>query len=617
MLSSTPILAQFDPAAPTFLSTDASGVGLGAVLSQLHGKVERPVAFCSKTLSERERRFSVGEREALACVWACEKWHTFLWGRRFVLRTDHSALTTLLDTTGGKGHRPMRISRWYARLLPYSYDIQYRAGSENQVADALSRLPSQSGPPSEDPDSDIDIVAFVAPDSAISEAEFLAESKADPTISAVLQYIRNGWPASPKQLDAALLPFHKVRDELSGFKDCVIRGDSVVVPPTSLRPRLISMAHEAHPGITRTKQRLRSSYWWPRMDPAIEFTVRSCAACQDSDKSAKVRTPPLLPVDIPDEPWTKLAIDITGPIRDAPLNSQYLVVLSDYLSKFPEVLATGNITSTAIIQFLKDVFARLGNPSELVSDNGTQFTSHEFTEFLKSRGIKHIRTAVYNPSSNGFVERLNRSLCGSLQATLKDGTPFRDAVRDVLSTYRSTPHGATGKTPAELLLSRTIRTKFHPPAGLQKALKPQMPDNSGSKLQNRLRNYQEKYRLYSNKRNSAKPSNFQIGSYVRFKLPSHLKGRSGFSRPLRILQKVGEDTYLLESGQRWNARLLTAAHPPSEPPDDDANLADAFPAPPPAAHGRPGRRRNRGPPQPRALPPRARRQREMFQAGFG
>uniref|UniRef100_A0A8C1P207 Reverse transcriptase/retrotransposon-derived protein RNase H-like domain-containing protein n=1 Tax=Cyprinus carpio TaxID=7962 RepID=A0A8C1P207_CYPCA len=99
MLLESPVLSIYDPSLPTFITTDASDYGLGAVLTQLHPDgVERVVALSSRTLSTSERKYSTVEKEALACVWAVEKWRTYVWGHRFTLRTDHQALTTLLST---------------------------------------------------------------------------------------------------------------------------------------------------------------------------------------------------------------------------------------------------------------------------------------------------------------------------------------------------------------------------------------------------------------------------------------------------------------------------------------------------------------------------------------
>ena len=138
-----PVLAHYDPDLPTIVTCDASAVALGAVLSQLHDNGERPVAFASTSLSAAGKKYSAGERESLAFMWACEYWHIFLFGRAFTLRTDHQALTTLLATTGS-GHRPLRIYRWSDRLHQYKFSAEYKPGRENSVADALSRLPTKT-----------------------------------------------------------------------------------------------------------------------------------------------------------------------------------------------------------------------------------------------------------------------------------------------------------------------------------------------------------------------------------------------------------------------------------------------------------------------------------------
>ncbi len=110
-LTTPPILAHFDPDSPTIVTCDASTQALGAVLSQEQDGVERPVAFASRALTPTEQRYSVGEREALACVWASGRWHLYLYGRHFTLRTDHQVLTTLLSASGS-GHKPLRLHRW-------------------------------------------------------------------------------------------------------------------------------------------------------------------------------------------------------------------------------------------------------------------------------------------------------------------------------------------------------------------------------------------------------------------------------------------------------------------------------------------------------------------------
>ena len=128
-LTSPPVLAHFDLMSPTLVTCDASNTAVGAVLSQLQRGTERPVAFASRSLTPTEGKYSVGEREALACVWACERWHMYLYGRHFTLRTDHQALTALLATTGS-GHKPLRLYRWSERLqgVQLHYTVYARQG---------------------------------------------------------------------------------------------------------------------------------------------------------------------------------------------------------------------------------------------------------------------------------------------------------------------------------------------------------------------------------------------------------------------------------------------------------------------------------------------------------
>ena len=98
-LIAPPVLAHFHPSSPALLTCDASNYAVGAVLSQLHNGMERPIAFASRALNSAEQKYSVGEREALACVWACERWHMYVYGRSFTLQTVHQALTALLATS--------------------------------------------------------------------------------------------------------------------------------------------------------------------------------------------------------------------------------------------------------------------------------------------------------------------------------------------------------------------------------------------------------------------------------------------------------------------------------------------------------------------------------------
>ena len=137
----------------------------------------------------------------------------------------------------------------------------------------------------------------------------------------------------------------------------------------------MGLAHETHQGVVRTKQRLRDLYWWPGMDMCVQEIIRTCGSYQVNDKSAKTHPAPLQPIPLPDAPWQNVGIDIVGPFESANWDCRFAVRLTYYYTKWPEVAFTSTITTAAITTFLSTVFSRFGNPTELVSDNGTQFTS--------------------------------------------------------------------------------------------------------------------------------------------------------------------------------------------------------------------------------------------------
>lgn len=202
--------------------------------------------------------------------------------------------------------------------------------------------------------------------------------------------------------------YFNVCNELAVVNSLVMRGSDRLVVPVSLRSRVLELAHEGHQGIVCTKQRLRELYWWPHMDKCVETMIGSCVPCQCNDKTANTEPAPLTPVELPGGPWEKVAIDITSPFECATWDCRYAITLTYYYSKWPEVAFVSTVTTDMVIRFLGTVFSREGNPSCLVSDNGCQFTSHEFANFLREREIKHLRSSVYYPRANGAIERFNR-----------------------------------------------------------------------------------------------------------------------------------------------------------------------------------------------------------------
>lgn len=197
------------------------------------------------------------------------------------------------------------------------------------------------------------------------------------------------------------------------------------------------------------------------MDAQVEAAIKACITCQSHDKSAVTHTTPLQPVPYPEQFWEKVAIDVVGPFDRAPMDCCFAITLIDYHSKWPELAFVPHVTSGTVIQFLSAIFSREGDPTELLSDNGSQFVSHEFETFLQDRGIVHRKSSVYYPRANGEIEHFNRSLKDNLQTALLEGKPWKEFTRDFLHIYHATPHSTMQRSPAELLYGRPIRTKLH------------------------------------------------------------------------------------------------------------------------------------------------------------
>lgn len=244
--------------------------------------------------------------------------------------------------------------------------------------------------------------------------------------------------------------------------------------------------------------------------------VRDCTACIVSGKSIRPVPGPLLPVPLPSGPWRKLALDFAGEFAIAPSHQWYMLVAMDFYSKWPEVALCGSPTSAAAITFLTGLFDRFGLVEELVTDNGVQFTSSEFSEFLQSLGIRHCRTALYSPQADSEAERLNRVLKEGIKAALAEGKSFQTGVRQTLAVYRTTAHATTGVSPASLMLAFPVRT---PLSMLSQSNSNCLPATHNAAVEKRVRFRQQQAAEAHDRRTRATPTRITTGAWVRICLP--------------------------------------------------------------------------------------------------
>ena len=334
------------------------------------------------------------------------------------------------------------------RLQGYDYNVVYRSGKAN-IADALSRL-NQTTPCDVSGDK-IDFVKMVAVEStpsALSAKQVELASEKDSELICVRHYVKTGDWSKCK------LPHYLgVKDELCVLGYLLLRGDRLVIPQ-SMRDDVLSLAQEGHQGIVKTKNRLRAKVWWPEMDAAAEKLCRSCHGCQVVGELCAPE--PMQRVEPPTGPWQDIAVDLMGPL----LTGESLLVVVDYYSRFYEVGIVWSTTVEKLIDFFGPVFTRYGYPFSVKSNNGPQFISQVFKDFLVEHGIEHRTSPPLWPQANGEVERQNRTLLKALKTAQVEGKRWQDELQKFLLAYRSTPEASTGATPAFLKFGREIRTKL-------------------------------------------------------------------------------------------------------------------------------------------------------------
>ena len=293
LLVSPNVLVHYDPSLPIRLAADASAYGVGAVISHvMPDNTERPIAFASRTLTSAERNYAQVEKEGLGLIFGVRKFHTYLYGRKFVLVTDHKPLTTIL---GPKKEVPplaaARLQRWALILSAYKYDIEFRPTAQHANADGLSRLPLACAE-TEGSSSEPSIFNIAQIESLpVTAARVRQASSTDPVVSKVIRYTQGGWPT---EVDEGLRPFWRRRHELTVEEGCLLWGIRVVIPP-KLQAKLLEELHRDHPGVARMKSVARNYMWWPCLDQSIEELARSCEPCKAVKHSSTA---------VPLHPWT-------------------------------------------------------------------------------------------------------------------------------------------------------------------------------------------------------------------------------------------------------------------------------------------------------------------------
>lgn len=449
LITQNPVLAHYDVNLPVTLSVDSSRDALGAVILQC----KRPVAYASTTLTKSQQSWGQIEKELLAIYFGCSKYNEYCFGQKILIESDHKPLETLFKRSFKD--IPIRLQRLMLKLERYDITVKYVPGKQLKIADALSRAPLKDRIlDSKSIQSDLEAqIALLDTEISMSISdlkleEIKNETLNDETLSVVKNYYFNGWPETKKKVALCAQPYFHLREQIF-VKDDILFKNKCVIIPHKMRKSMLILIHEGHQGFNRSLARAKNVLFWPFMASDIKNICDNCDICikyanNNPKQPLKSHTPAA------SLPWEKLGIDLFDFNR-----SKYLLVV-DYFSKYPEVLSLKySSNSNTVIDRLKSIFARLGIPLSIISDNGPPFNSQEFAKFCKDWNINHVTSSPNYPRSNGFIERNVQTIKKMMKKCLEDKTDFYSA----LLNYRNTAKGDL-PSPSQLLMSRSLRTKL-------------------------------------------------------------------------------------------------------------------------------------------------------------
>ena len=483
LITRAPVLKYYNVNEEVVIQVDASKSGLGAALLQ-KGK---PVAMASKALDDTQSNYAVIEKELLAICFGCVKFHEYIFGKSVIIQTDHKPLVSIMT-------KPIHQLSARMRLQNYDLTVTHIKGIHMYFADALSRAHTNSVEPTNLFDAELNVTTINMQETIMQK--IVSETAKDEIMTEMIRLTKQGWPSTSKDILPAIKPYFTYRHDLTESNNILLKGDRIVIP-VKLQREMLKILHESHLGMVKTKQLAKESVFWPGMSSQIEDKISRCETCQSFRNLQQAE--PLINHNIPELPFSKVGIDLFQ------IESKHFLLLVDYYSKYPEVAELEQTDSKTVILALKHIFARHGIPEVIISDNGPQFTSHEYHTFKQEYKFTQTYTSPQHPQGNGQVERFVQTMKTMIKKAMRTSTDYALA----LLNYRNTPIDKVNASPAQLLMGRRLNSKI---PTLKKLLKPHTQPCKTNVLKER-QNIQKKY---FDKKGVKEHTKLCTGDHVRY-----------------------------------------------------------------------------------------------------
>ena len=418
------------PEAVISIQTDASQTCAGCVLQQtLKSGITQPIGCFSKSFNETQKNYSTFDRELLAAYMGVRHFRNYLIGESVVLLTDHKPLVGALHSKSDPTSALQQ--RYLSYISQYVTRIEHISGNLNYLPDVLSR-------------KQVAALAKIAP--GVSLRDLALAQKDDDEIESLL--------SSNFSYNYSHICVNK-SEQLYLLCD-FSQGNARPIVPRALRQSVFDSIHNlSHPGGKTTSRIVRKRFTWPNIRKDIISMARSCMDCQ-RNKVGRNTITPLKPIHTPNARLTHLHLDLVGPLPSSN-GYTYLLTINDRFTKFPVAMPLRDITTETIIDaFLQGWISFFGTPLIVTTDQGPQFMSNLFQNFLRLLGIQHNKTTAYHPIANGHLEQWHRRLKASLM-TYNAPQDWYFNLPLVLLGLRTAIKTDLEYSPIEMILGSSVR----------------------------------------------------------------------------------------------------------------------------------------------------------------
>lgn len=519
ILCSQPILTIFDPNLPIHIYTDASILGVGAVLKQPQANnEEKPIAYFSKKLNDLQKRKKAIYLECLAIKECVKYWQHLLIGRKFTVFSDHKPL----ENMNIKSRTDEELGDLTYYLSQYDFQIKYSPGKYNIEADCLSRNPVLE--PNENQDEQLKIV------NTITLEDILKDQEKNENIQSQKNKLITKNNVYYKKLKKTEKIIISERFSIQFMKDVHI--------------------DLGHIGIKQMQRMISSLYTAENMTKNIKMICESCIVCLKNKSRGQNKYGLMSHLGPARKPFQICSIDTIGGFGGSRSTKRYLHMLLDHFTRYAYILTSSTQTADDFIKLIRNC-VESDDIEIILSDQYPGINSKEFKKFLDEKNIALIFTAVNTPSSNGLNERLNQTLVNKIRCKINEQEKkiaWTTIAHNCVENYNKTEHTVTGYAPQYLLYGTDVM--ILPNELKQKKTEYDLFQAREKALENTIKSHNYNKTIYDKNRIHI---DFKVGDTVYVENGNKLNRKKLEELrvgPYKIIKKISNTIYMLDTNYK-------------------------------------------------------------------